>query len=58
MHIVQEKHSIAQAGQRLLHRLFIELLSAACGGAFQSLQYPRLVSFGLQPSDEPGAGIR
>ena len=58
MHVVHEKDTIAEAGEKLFHPLFIELLSRACRCAFQSFQHAGLVSFGLQTSDEPSAGIR
>jgi len=56
--IVHEKDTITEASEKLFHPLFIELLPRACRCAFQSFQHASLVSFGLQPSDEPGAGIR
>ena len=57
MDIVHQEDPIPKPSQRLLHTATIELLPCAAGSPFQSFQDAGLVSFRLQPPDEPGAGV-
>ena len=57
VHVVHQEHALAQAGQRLLHRLAVERRGGARGHALQPLEHALLVALGLQPADEPGAGV-
>jgi hypothetical protein len=57
VHIVEEKNAIAEAGEDLFHVLPVELLPAAGGHAFQSLNHSRFITLSLQPADKPRAGV-
>ena len=55
MHVVQEEHPLVERRKQSIRRRAIE---RAGGRALETVEHPRLVALGLQPAEEPGAGVR
>lgn len=51
--VVQKENTVAQPGKQPLHLRPRQ----ATGGAFQPIHQPLLVPLGLEPTDEPRAGV-
>ena len=58
MHVVHQEHAAAQAGEHLLHPVAVERLPRLGGCPLEPLDDARLVPLGLQPAEEPRAGVR
>ena len=56
--VVEQEHAAAEPGQGLLHLPPVEPLRRARGRALEPLEHARLVALGLEPAEEPGAGVR
>ena len=56
MHIVEQENARAQPRNDLIV-IHVHLLAGFSQRAFQPLQHPILVAFGLQFADEPGTGV-
>ena len=53
VHVVHQEHALLQAESRRS----TSARSTPAAGPFQPVEHPRLVPFGLQPAEEPGAGV-
>jgi hypothetical protein len=56
VHVVQQEDAARQPGERALQPGAIEALAAG-RRALEAVEQARLVPLGLQPADEPGAGV-
>jgi hypothetical protein len=57
-HVVQEERPLLQRGQDALRLAAVERRALPGERAFEPVEQPRLVALGLQPAEEPGAGVR
>ena len=58
VHVVHQEHAVAERAEHAPDRLPVEARAAAGRRALESVEHAHLVALGLQPPDEPRAGVR